>query len=259
VTARDDGGLSLWIYDVGRFTRSRLTLGRETADVTSLFGLWPKPGNEIYYGLQRASGTAWFAKSPDGAGQVRELPVSGFNMLTDQTRESRYLVVSQRTTARARPVIMLWRNDGVKGETINFSGTSEDESDGVLAPDDRFLAYTSTISGRREVYVRPFPTGEGRWQISLSGGDRPLWKSDGTELFFRQNNRLMSARVSTSGPFSAASPQPLFDGALASYAVARDGQRFLTVETEQELAQPVVRVVENWLSDFRRMRQGAKR
>jgi len=35
-----------------------------------------------------------------------------------------------------------------------------------LSPDGRWLAYTSDESGRSEVYVRPFPGRDGRWQIS---------------------------------------------------------------------------------------------
>ncbi len=40
----------------------------------------------------------------------------------------------------------------------------------TVSPNGRYAAYTSTISGRLEVYVRPFPEGDGRWQVSVNGG-----------------------------------------------------------------------------------------
>ena len=42
------------------------------------------------------------------------------------------------------------------------------------------------------------------------------------------------------------------------YAVSRDGKRFLTVQHKNERREPVVRVVENWLAEFRRTRQATR-
>src|SRR5262249_23329819 len=42
-----------------------------------------------------------------------------------------------------------------------------------LSPSGRWLAYVSEESGRREVYVRPFPGSGSRWAISKDGGDQP--------------------------------------------------------------------------------------
>ena len=44
------------------------------------------------------------------------------------------------------------------------------ESDAIFSPDGRWVAYASTESGRSEVYVRPFGSTGGRWQISDTGG-----------------------------------------------------------------------------------------
>jgi hypothetical protein len=117
------------------------------------------------------------------------------------------------------------------------------------------------------VYVRPFPEGPGRWQISSGGGGAPVWGPDGNELFFASDNELMKARVSTAGRFSVSLPtESLFSHAPLSvvevpaprYAVSHDGKRFLTVEHKYELREPVVRVVENWVTQFRRTRQATR-
>lgn len=55
---------------------------------------------------------------------------------------------------------------------------------GQLLPDSHSMAFTSDRSGKREVYVRPFPPGEGEWTISIAGGEQPRWRGDGKEVFF---------------------------------------------------------------------------
>ena len=88
------------------------------------------------------------------------------------------------------------------GEAIDFSQNSQNELYGVLSPNERYLAYTSDISGRVEVHVRPFPDGVGHWQISTDGGGAPVWEPDGKELFFEAGNELMRVRVSTGAGFT---------------------------------------------------------
>jgi Tol biopolymer transport system component len=267
VTATDNGRSSLWLYDVQRFVRTRLALGDDAKDRNVLFGFWPKLGDEINYSVQRAEpdeGTEVFAKPADGFGQPRQLPFpKGLAVAQDRTADGRYVIVGYRS--KPGPMqIWLWRDDGPgkSHEAVDFSQNSENEQGMTLSPNDRYLAYTSTIGGRTEVYVRPFPEGVGRWQISSDGGIAPRWGPDGTELFFYERNSLMRVGVSTVGKFSANFPPvPLFEhdslrgvpAAFARYDISPDGKKFLTVESSRELTQPLVRVVENWLSEFRRV------
>ena len=87
-----------------------------------------------------------------------------------------------------------------------------------------------------------------------------MWGPDGQELFFKEGDTLMRVAVSTNREFSVGSPERLFDhpilriapGPTARYGVSPDGRRFLTVESERSLTVPVVRFVQNWLSEFRR-------
>ena len=69
----------------------------------------------------------------------------------------------------------------------------------------------------------------------------------------------MRVGVSTTGSFSAdATPVVVFEhpalagtGGGARYDISPDGQKFLTVEFQREIPQPLVRIVENWLPNFR--------
>lgn len=103
----------------------------------------------------------------------------------------------------------------------------------------RWLAYASNETGRDEVYVRDFPAGVRKWQISSHGGLLPQWRSDGRELFFLTvEGTLMTVTVKPAADFEFTEPKVLFETpirrALPSlqdinnqYAVTPDGKRFL--------------------------------
>ena len=80
-----------------------------------------------------------------------------------------------------------------------------------VSPDGKWLAYQSNETGRPEIYVRPFPDGPGKWQVSIDGGQFPRWRRDGTELFFYFNNNLIVAAIPASGSsIEADVPKTLF-------------------------------------------------
>jgi hypothetical protein len=263
VIARD----GVWIYDVRRFVRTRFQLGSDSPDGRMIFAFLSRSGDEIYYSVFKSpTQTEVFVRPVDGNGEARPVPApAGFKVAEDRTADGRYIVygVVPGGTAGARVTnsIWLWRTDGAggKGEAIYFSQNTEDEAAVVLSPNNRYVAYTSSASGRIEVYIRPFPEGPGRWQVSVNGGEAPAWSANGKELFYKEGNTLMRVSVATSGTFAPAAPEPLFEHPtlrLVEVPVARyatsDGQRFLTIESDRDRATPVVRLIENWLSEFTR-------
>ena len=102
----------------------------------------------------------------------------------------------------------------------------------------RWIAYTSNETGRHEVYVRDFPAGSHKWQVSNQGGLIPHWRRDGRELFYlAPQGMLVAVDVKLGSAFEFGAPQTLFATGLRftplyktwmnQYAVSRDGQRFL--------------------------------
>jgi len=126
-----------------------------------------------------------------------------------------------------------------------------------ISPNSRWLAYTSTETGRSEVYVQAFPPGAGKWQISTGGGAEPAWRQDGKELYFISDNKLFAVGVKTDGPiFSAEVSKPLFEVHLESttrrtrYQVASNGQRFL-INLPIQTTAPITLAI-NWASNLTR-------
>jgi|SRR6188768_3870823 len=106
-------------------------------------------------------------------------------------------------------------------------------------------------------YVRPFPdAGRTRVSVSGDGGAQVRWPRGGRELFYlRSDDTLMAVPIQadpTGRAIKAGSPVPLFrvHGAVSqgvgvqSYAVSKDGTRFLISRT-REVTAPIT-VVLNW-------------
>jgi len=178
---------------------------------------------------------------------------------TDASGDGRYLIFS--------------RSQGVAGSTdiwaLPLSGerkpfaviqTPGTDSAGMLSPNGKWIAYSSSEGARVQVFVQPFPPTGGKFQISRDGGYMPLWSASGQELFFiSQDGRMMTSRLETNGPFQSAAPAPLFtiatlvpQGAVGrQYAVTKDG-RFLVNVLEQQTSRTPLTVVVNWLAAAQR-------
>lgn len=149
---------------------------------------------------------------------------------------------------------------GDAGEPVTFLHTAAAENVPKLSPDGRFLAYVSDESGRYEIYIRSFPNGAGKWQVSVNGGTKPRWSRDGKELYYVESNALMAVPVSTGQGLTLGQPQKLFESAdlrsaytAPNYDVAADGQRFVTVAPVEggKTEPPKIRIVQNWYEESR--------
>jgi eukaryotic-like serine/threonine-protein kinase len=142
-----------------------------------------------------------------------------------------------------------------------FMTTKDSQIPAEVSPDGRWLAYVSDETGRRETYVTSFPGGAGKWQVSTEGGEHPRWRADGKERFFLTGDKFMAAEVVTTGAqFDAGAVRSLFDvrvpapalGTRSTYAVARDGQRFLINTWDPKAALTPITLVVNWTAGVKR-------
>ena len=63
----------------------------------------------------------------------------------------------------------------------------------------------------QEIYVQAVPPGGAKYQISAAGGEAPMWRREGKELFYISADRKLTAVPITLGStVVAGSPQPLF-------------------------------------------------
>jgi len=180
---------------------------------------------------------------------------------SDWSRDGKALVFSDNDPSTQSDIWMLSDplGSGPK-RAVPVIQTPSIESQGKLSPDSRWIAYSSDESGQLEVYVRPFPSGPGKWRISANGGREPSWRGDGKELFYVEPRGTgyrivaVSIAIAASGEFEPGRAMPLFDfpavgtivqGNVYTYGATHDGSRFL-VHAQVTGIQQEVHVITNW-------------
>ena len=245
----------VWIYDIPRATLARLTF-----DGVSDFPLWSSDGKRIIYNSTKpgAPGLSW--KPADGSGPEEALAKTEFLASGSSVAADGKTVTFLQTDPKTGADIWVMALEGER-KPKTFLQTPFTEESPMLSPDGKWLAYSSTESGRREVYVQPFPGPGGKWLISSEGGIAPVWARNGRELFYRNGPAMMAVDITTQPVFRAGTPRKLFEGpnyptntARADYDISPDGERFLMLKEEQQQqgALTQIHVVLNWFEELRR-------
>jgi Tol biopolymer transport system component len=250
--AQGDPNGDLWVYEIGRGTRIRLTTNALIAGAP----VWSPDGSQIAYVSQAAlpKEFGFFIAPSNGSNAVRK--VGNFPERiepTDWSRDGRYILYGSgnlgSTDIWALPV-------ADPSKAFPLVRSEWHEGSGQFSPDGRWVAYVSLESGRAEIYVTPFPSGGARWQVSTEGGNLPRWRGDGEELYYLSpDDEIMAASVGESRDrFEVNKVVALFRVGLSlwrtdqyPYDVTADGQRFL-VATIGDAGSPRVSLVTNWTS-----------
>jgi serine/threonine-protein kinase len=146
------------------------------------------------------------------------------------------------------------------------------EGSAKFSPDGKWVAYSSSESGRPQIYVQAFPGPGPKIQISNDGGTDPIWRRSGGELYYRALTGMMVVTVTTTPDFRASTPRVLWKGqysrglgsscgmpgvASSNYDVTADGQRFLMVRDDDDVTATRIVVVLNWVEDLKRAAEAA--
>jgi len=136
------------------------------------------------------------------------------------------------------------------------------ESAVALSPDGRWMAYVSDVTGRNEVFVRPFPSVDlSRTQISTNGGVGPVWAHNGRELFYRDlsDGWLTAASYTADSTFVVDERERLFDASgyhrpgrgWHHYDVTQDDRGFVFIRVVSERVEDFSLIfVQNWFTEL---------
>ncbi len=227
--------------------------------------VWSPDGQAILYVSDAGGKMEIWRRRADGSGRPTRVVSEDRPVFEGQwSPDGKWIVYRTDDVAAGSGDILAVRTEG-DSTPVSLVATDAEETGPTLSPDGRWLAYASNVSGRKEIYVRPFPDARnGIWQVSTDGGSEARWSHDGTELFYRNAmGRMMVARVSGTPTFSAGARTPLFDARiyLANddshyYAVAPDNEHFLMLRSvaygrAQADAGGRLVLVRNWLGELR--------
>ena len=266
-TIREQANSDVWIYDLARNIRTRLTFD----PAIDLAPVWTPDGQRIVFASGRAGPLNVYAKSVDGTGEAERLATSGNVQVAWQvTSDGRTVVFAEIVPVTGQDVGALVMDGGEPPELL--LQTEFLESHPRVSPDGRWLAYSSDESGQREIYVRPFPNvNDGRWQVSNGFGVAPTWGPDGRELFYQTrispdtpSVTMMRVEIDTDPTFRPGTPAVLFEGpyrlgigpAMHSFDISSDG-RFLMLRegtgVDTSADDPHVVVVQSWSDELNRL------
>jgi len=302
VVARDQEE-DVWVWDFRRQTLTRLTLDQ----TEELYPVWTPEGRRILFTSGREGAQNLYWRAADGTGTVERLTESrnnpqfghtfspdGTRLIFRQTnpdtgidlhvlsmdgeRPSTRSASSGSTVSPVEPSTSSGRAEPAeaRGEPVEprraepLVQTSFAELNAEISPDGKWMAHQSNESGQEEIYVRPFPdVNSGRWQVSTTGGSRPLWARNGRELFYlAPAGALMRVAVERGSIFTAGTPGRVLEGSYLvgttrgggesgrTYDVSPDGQRFLMIKEAgayETSATPQLIVVQNWFEELRRL------
>jgi len=239
----ETGTSDIWLIELARAVASRFTFDAASDETP----LWSPDGRRVLFKSRRR----FYEKASSGTESEAAL-----------------------TELTGNDVPYAWRGDGV---VYTMSGNRDlwllpmtgdrkpvpllrsrfSQWHGTPSPDGRWMAYVSDESGQSEVYVRPYPSGEGQWRVSTAGGIEPTWRGDGTEIFYIANDRkLMAVPIKTGAAVETGVPIPLFETTMSSspnpgytrnqYVVTADGQRFLINQQAEGAFPAPIMIVVNW-------------
>ena len=188
----------IWVYEFVRGVYTRLT----SDPATDTFPVWNADGSRIAFFSDRKP-RGIYQKASDAAGEEELLvKVDQDQVFTPSaegwSRDGRFMLMTSNPGQASR-VINLWvlpltGASAADRKIVPLVNPDVRARGGRFSPDNRWFAYTSSKTGKDEVYVRAFdpnfvpgsgnPSPGPENRVSKGGGTSPHWSGDGEEIFY---------------------------------------------------------------------------
>jgi serine/threonine-protein kinase len=255
------GGGQIWVKQLRTGAFTRISQDLQDADRP----VWTPDGRYVgFLATRNLHRTAWIRRA-DGSDSARALAGSAADY--DEVwfdRSGRFTLLRSEGSAEGTRYLLVLEK-GVDSVPRTLLRARYDNFAPALSPDGHWLAYVSDESGNSEVYVRPFPAVDSaKFAISVGGGLEPLWRRDGTELYFRNpRGDMYAVPVVTGRRFDLGAPKRLFSRPgmalqefYRTYDVHPDGKRFLMLSAGDAESRRLS-VIFNWRPDLQQARAAA--
>jgi serine/threonine protein kinase/Tol biopolymer transport system component len=247
-------GVDLWIHDLQRGSRSRVTTPANTANNLPI---WSADGKQIIFASNRGGDWDIYSQPADGSRPAEALLKRPYDQFPLSVLADGTLLYVEIRANTGRDLWIL----SPDGKTSPFRATPFNETQGQFSPGpdsrSRWVAYASDESGQNEIYVESYPGGGHRILVSTGGGILPRWSRDGKELFYVTGDAVVAVAMRPDGSFGAARrlfdrSNFLFNHRFNSYSVSPDGKRFLMIQRDPASVPRQLNVILNWSNELDR-------
>jgi serine/threonine protein kinase len=246
-----DGTPNLWVYDARGSQKTRLTFGPSSAQ----HFVWAPDSNRVAFDSNPHGLPHLFTIPVTGVGRVESLlPSDQYDTPTSWSPDGRYLAFSRRIpSGKGRWNIWILPVPG-NNKPYPLLNSNYDQGNATFSPDGKWLAFDSEETGRREIYLVPFPDATSKLTISTDGGRRPRWSPDGQELFFiSADGRVMAASLHAGKTgLQVTATHPLFRYDAGDLDVSSDGKRFLTFRDVENQPPAPITLITNWTAELKK-------
>jgi serine/threonine-protein kinase len=264
----------VWMFDLATHNLTPFTFG----DLNQ-HAIWTRDGKRLVFMTQRGRTWQISAQDADGRGkpQAETTDPGRLDIPYSTTPDGTLAFVKYSGTAESELWILPPAPPRETAAERVFSIPIADAETGPgFSPDGRWLAYAAgDADGRRQIYVQAYPGPGDKHQVSIDGGNEPLWNPNpGTqpfELFYRNGDDMMAVDIAVRLGFAQSKPRRLFSGMAnywpvlpnyvrPNYDVSPDGQRFLMLQAVGRRDAPVtdIHVVLNWSEELKRVAPPAR-
>ena len=223
VVTRGTGLMDIWIYDLARGVRDRFT----SEPGIEVSPSWAPDGQSIVYSQGEGGVFPHLVRRPLGGSASEALtPAGSFQFSAHYSPDGKSVYYADDRGLGSD----IYRLTVETRKTEPFLASEFKETFPVVSPDGQWLAYSSNATGEYEVYLQRLAGGDAtRIRLSRRGGNRPMWRADGRELFYVTADQMVTSVVSGASGWEEATTAELFrvGDELRSIDVLPDGQSFL--------------------------------
>jgi Tol biopolymer transport system component len=219
---------AIWAMDTARGSEIRVFEGDQ--GLTG-YPVWSPDGSHLYF----RTSTGIVRMRADGGGTPQTLAgTTRTDYPSAVTADETALLVTRITPTTGGDAVLIPIKGGAPRVLVS---TPAYEGGPQLSPDEKWITYSSNVSGRMEVYLARVD-GPERYPVSTGGGVGALWTPDGHRILFRNKHQFLAVDVTVSkAGVTLSAPKMLFDRRYAfgpnvtipNYSLSRDGREFLVV------------------------------
>ena len=239
VSKLESANFDIWNLELARMSFTRLT----SAPSAEYYSILSADGATVTHSSNRAGRQNLFSIATDGSGVKQRLITAAYSQQPSSwSPDGTLLAFTQWEPKTGSDIWLYSKHDG---SATPFLRSPFNAASAHFSPDGHWIAYSSDESRRQEIYMLPTSGKEGgKRKVSTAGGIEPVWNPRGGELFYLNENDLMSVQVKFQPSLTIGIPQLLFSRGLAviedmgQYDVAADGHRFVMLKPFDRLTPP---------------------